>query len=165
MPASGREQIDSATTRDVAGVVAPPPVIYGLALTAGGLAHVLFPLSIASGGVPRALGVLMIGIAVPIAALAFRAMMRARTHFDPYKPSTVLLTGSIYSLSRNPMYLALNLLSAGVALVVNSVWMLAALAPALAILRYGVVAREERYLARKFGDRYLDYSATVRRWL
>jgi protein-S-isoprenylcysteine O-methyltransferase Ste14 len=33
------------------------------------------------------------------------------------------------------------------------------------VLRYGVIAREESYLERKFGSAYLDYKARVRRWL
>jgi protein-S-isoprenylcysteine O-methyltransferase Ste14 len=32
-------------------------------------------------------------------------------------------------------------------------------------VRYLVVARKERYLERKFGDRYLDYKRRVPRWL
>jgi protein-S-isoprenylcysteine O-methyltransferase Ste14 len=33
------------------------------------------------------------------------------------------------------------------------------------VIDRGVIAREERYLERKFGREYLDYKATVRRWI
>lgn len=33
------------------------------------------------------------------------------------------------------------------------------------IIRYGVIARDEAYLDRKFGDVYLAYKAGVGRWL
>jgi protein-S-isoprenylcysteine O-methyltransferase Ste14 len=39
------------------------------------------------------------------------------------------------------------------------------LIPFYLVLRYGVVAREEAYLERKFGDVYSDYKSRVRRWL
>jgi protein-S-isoprenylcysteine O-methyltransferase Ste14 len=63
------------------------------------------------------------------------------------------------------MYLAATLLYAGVALSLSLVWTLAALIPCLVVLHYGVILREERYLEGKFGQRYLDYRARVRRWL
>jgi protein-S-isoprenylcysteine O-methyltransferase Ste14 len=37
--------------------------------------------------------------------------------------------------------------------------------PLALVIRYGVVAREEAYLARKFGDAYRAYQSRVRRWL
>jgi protein-S-isoprenylcysteine O-methyltransferase Ste14 len=37
--------------------------------------------------------------------------------------------------------------------------------PLAITLRLGVVAREEAYLERRFGDAYRDYKASVRRWL
>jgi protein-S-isoprenylcysteine O-methyltransferase Ste14 len=39
------------------------------------------------------------------------------------------------------------------------------LAPFALVIRYGVVAREEAYLERKFGDVYRGYRSRVRRWL
>lgn len=37
--------------------------------------------------------------------------------------------------------------------------------PLLATLRWGVIARQEAYLERKFGDEYRAYRARVRRWV
>jgi protein-S-isoprenylcysteine O-methyltransferase Ste14 len=54
---------------------------------------------------------------------------------------------------------------AGLAIGFNSLWILGMLLPFYLVLRYGVVAREEAYLERKFGDAYLDYKSRVRRWL
>ena len=39
------------------------------------------------------------------------------------------------------------------------------LAPTLWILRREVIEKEEAYLERKFGDAYLAYKSSVRRWL
>lgn len=89
----------------------------------------------------------------------------ARTSFDVRKPTTVLITDGPFRFSRNPGYLALSLLYAGIAVIADSLWVLALLAPALFVMHYGVIAREELYLERKFGSQYLEYKARVRRWL
>ena len=57
------------------------------------------------------------------------------------------------------------LLYAGIGLVARSAWVLILTLPLAITLRYGVVAREEAYLERRFGDAYRYYKARVRRWL
>ena len=66
---------------------------------------------------------------------------------------------------RNPIYVGAHLGTVGVAVALNSLWILATLVPFYLIIRYGVVAREEAYLERTFGQAYLDYRARVRRWI
>ena len=51
------------------------------------------------------------------------------------------------------------------AIAFDSLWPLLTLVPFALVIRYGVVAREEAYLERKFGDVYRRYRARVRRWL
>ena len=46
-----------------------------------------------------------------------------------------------------------------------SLWLLVTLVIFAPVIRYGVVAREEAYLERKFGDVYRAYRSRVRRWL
>lgn len=53
----------------------------------------------------------------------------------------------------------------GLAVGLDSLWLLATLVPFVLVIRYGVVAREEAYLEGKFGDAYRDYTSRVRRWL
>jgi protein-S-isoprenylcysteine O-methyltransferase Ste14 len=53
----------------------------------------------------------------------------------------------------------------GLAIAFDSLWPLVALMPFALVIRYGVVAREEAYLERKFGDVYRRYRSRVRRWL
>jgi protein-S-isoprenylcysteine O-methyltransferase Ste14 len=53
----------------------------------------------------------------------------------------------------------------GLAIAFDSLWLLVALMPFALVIRYGVVAREEAYLERKFGDVYCRYRWRVRRWL
>jgi protein-S-isoprenylcysteine O-methyltransferase Ste14 len=67
--------------------------------------------------------------------------------------------------SRNPIYVGLFLLYTGIAIAAASPWMLLSIVPLAIAMRYGVVAREERYLEQRFGDAYRDYKTRVRRWL
>ncbi|WP_260682676.1 methyltransferase family protein [Rhizobium laguerreae] len=53
----------------------------------------------------------------------------------------------------------------GLAIAFDSLWLIFLLVPFYLVIRYGVVAREEAYLERKFGDVYLAYKARIRRWL
>ena len=94
-----------------------------------------------------------------------RAFGRARTPLDPYTPSKAIVTDGPYRLTRNPGYLGMALTYAGIAIVSNAPWALAPLPVAIAIIDRGVIAREERYLERKFGTRYTDYKRRVRRWI
>jgi protein-S-isoprenylcysteine O-methyltransferase Ste14 len=96
------------------------------------------------------------------AGLAFRAR---GTRPEPWKPSTAVVDGGPYRFSRNPMYLAFALVHVGIGTAAGSLWIGATVVPALVVMRFGVIAREERYLEAKFGDTYLRYRQTVRRWL
>jgi protein-S-isoprenylcysteine O-methyltransferase Ste14 len=59
----------------------------------------------------------------------------------------------------------LNSTANGWAKPISRLWLLALLVPFYLVIRYGVVAREEAYLERKFGGVYLAYKSRVRRWL
>jgi protein-S-isoprenylcysteine O-methyltransferase Ste14 len=102
------------------------------------------------------------GIATGI--VGFLQFRRAGTDVRPDQPTTALVTDGIYRYSRNPLYIAQALIYAGIALAADSLWALALLVPTLIVIRYGVIAREEAYLERKFSDDYRRYKTAVRRW-
>ena len=96
---------------------------------------------------------------------SIRLFRRAGTSFIPIKPTTALVWSGPYQFTRNPMYLAMACLYLGLALWFDLFWPLILLPGVLAGVQYGVIAREEQYLERKFGDDYRQYKARVRRWL
>jgi protein-S-isoprenylcysteine O-methyltransferase Ste14 len=53
----------------------------------------------------------------------------------------------------------------GIALCSQALWVLVPLPVVLVIIDHAVIAREERYLERKFGQEYVDYKRRVRRWV
>ncbi len=150
--------------KDTAGVIAPPPVIYLAFLLAGFGADRLWPVAVLPQG-PRYAAAAVIALSLALAISAFGQFRRHKTSFKPHEPSTALITAGPYRYSRNPMYLALALVYAGIGIAADGPWTLALLVPLMVVMHYGVIIREERYLERKFADAYRRYKATTRRWL
>lgn len=150
---------------DTAQVLVLPPLVYGGAFVIGLLLHLVFPLHILPTTLARGIGVVCVLVSLPLALATLRALSHAHTPVDPMKPTTALVTEGPFRYSRNPIYVVLTLLYLGVAFLVNAWWILVLVVPALVVIRYGVIAREEAYLTRKFGDAYRQYTAQVRRWL
>ena len=154
--------------RDTAGVIAPPPllalgvVIFGLLLDRILPAYVLSLLL--SLTVRIAIAFVLMGAGGALGLTAVIGFHRAGTHVEPWKPSTALVCGGVYTRLRNPMYVGLTLILAGLAILLASDWMLVMTILFMPVIHFGVVKREERYLAAKFGDPYLRYLATVPRY-
>jgi protein-S-isoprenylcysteine O-methyltransferase Ste14 len=155
----------TASDRDRPQVVALPPLVYVGFLVLGFLADLIWPTSIAPLSIRLVLGGLLFAAGLALGAWALARFARAGTPVEVYRPATALVTEGPYRLSRNPIYLGMTLGYAGLAVMGNSLWALVLLIPTLAVIRYGVIAREEEYLERKFGEAYRRYRSAVRRWL
>ena len=153
-----------ADGRDNPGVIAPPPLIYLTALLLGFALEYFWPGAALDRGIGQLLGILLGCAGLAFALPALLGFRRAGTSPEPWHPSTALVTSGLYRYTRNPMYVGLTLIYLGVTAAFGGVWMAAMLVPALLVMRYGVIAREERYLESKFGNAYLDYLGSVRRW-
>jgi protein-S-isoprenylcysteine O-methyltransferase Ste14 len=146
-------------------VIAPPPLIYAGPLAVGLLLSRVFPVKFLPRVAALSLGSLCIGIASMLIRSAIGEMRRANTSANPTRSVTALVTEGPFRYTRNPLYMSLTLLYAGIALIANAAWALLLLPVVLLIINRGVIDREERYLERKFGEQYLHYKARVRRWL
>jgi protein-S-isoprenylcysteine O-methyltransferase Ste14 len=152
---------------DVAGVIALPPLIFLRFLAAATVLEAFVPLPILAahalarylaGAALAAGGFVMIGMGT-------RRFVAAGTNIPPYLPTTVLVVDGIYGRTRNPLYLGTTLVYLGLSVAAGSLWAIVLVVPLLWVINVGVVAREERYLERKFGDAYRAYKARVRRWV
>ena len=157
-------------SRDIPGVIAPPPIIALATCLLGLVLDWILPSffilrGILGFGTRLIVGAVLIASGATIAGLAIRSFLRAGTNVDPWKPAVSLVTTGIFAYTRNPMYLALILILAGLAIALASDWMVVLLVPAALILHFGVVKREERYLAAKFGESYRDYMSKVSRYV
>ena len=153
------------------GVIARPPLLFLAALVLGfGLDHLVrLPFPVPRSGwvhwfsAANAACLILAGIAVFAAGV--RNFWHAATPVPGTKPTRALVTIGIHKWSRNPIYVGMFVIYAGIGLVVRSPWILILAVPLAMTIHYGVVMREEAYLERRFGDAYRDYKARVGRWL
>ena len=152
---------------DNANVIAPPPLVYLPPVVAGLVAEFLWtPLQFfPERWIGHAAGWPIIVAGILLSAWSIRTMFRAGQDPDPYGPSTAIVDTGPFARSRNPIYVSFSVVYVGIAFVANTVWLIIFMPVGIALLHYGVIVREERYLERTLGDEYLQYKARVRRWL
>lgn len=151
--------------KDNPNVIAPPPLIFLSGLILGGIVSRFYPFPIFSRGDAIILGSCLIAAGLAIIVLIWRQMNSAKTHIEPWKPTTKILDSAFYGYSRNPTYVAMAVIYFGASVLFNSIWFLPFLPFVLLIIYFGVILREEKYLESKFGEDYLSYKKRVRRWI
>jgi protein-S-isoprenylcysteine O-methyltransferase Ste14 len=161
---AGQQVADTGT----AGVIARPPLLFLAALLLGLAADRLLPLPFAIADADLvhwiiAGSLILIGLALAVAGI--RNFSRAATPVPTNQPVRALVTTGVHGWTRNPIYLGMFLVYGGIGLAARSPWILILTLPLAIAIRYGVVAREEAYLERRFGAAYRDYKARVRRWV
>ena len=142
-----------------------PPVSVGVPLLIGlGLSSVTGD-DLDAGPASVTAGLILVAAFVVWNGWALVLMARHRTALLPGGATTTILDRGPFGLTRNPLYVGLLVLSAGLALLLGSTWALAMLPAEWALLHWGAVLPEERYLTEKFGAVYEDYRSLVRRWV
>jgi protein-S-isoprenylcysteine O-methyltransferase Ste14 len=143
----------------------PPPLIYVVPLVVSlGLRKWLPGIPIAQSA-RRIVSVLLIAGGGALIAWFARSMQQAQTPINPTKPVKTLVTEGPFEFSRNPGYLGMATVYAGLALMLNSLSAILALPVALLVMTRGVIEPEEVYLDKRFGEDYRSYRTRVRRWL
>src|SRR4029453_18232039 len=142
-----------------------PPLVYLTSLIVGGLLQLAAPLSFVPRALAVPLGVSLVLVAIALFWFSVAKFRAAGTPVPGHKPSTAIVRTGPYRFSRNPIYLAFSLFQLGIAIWANSLWLLGPLVATVALIHFIVIRREEQYLERRFGAEYLDYKASVRRWL
>jgi len=153
-------------TADNADVVMHPPIAWALAFVIGLCLNYLYPLPFVPAAVPHVwVGIVVFAAGFALGIWGMLTIRGAGTRVETNKPTTMIVTHGPYRFSRNPIYLGMFLGLIGLAIGCDSLWILLALVLFYLMIRYGVVAREEAYLTRKFGADYLGFKTRVRRWL
>lgn len=115
--------------------------------------------------VGRILGGCLILSGLTLSGAVVYHFRRAGTPVTPRRETCRLVIEGPYRLSRNPDYLGQALIVCGLGFLFGVAWVLLALVPALLLVCYGVIEREERYLERRYGEEYRQFCGRVRRWL
>jgi protein-S-isoprenylcysteine O-methyltransferase Ste14 len=145
----------------------PPPIWYLAAFVIAWLLQRRIPLDMAHerSSVRDLIAGVLVGVGVAVATNAVVLMRRAKTTVIPSGQPTALVTGGVYRLSRNPMYVALTLVYLGAALTMNAWWFFLVIPIPLLVVSLVFIPFEERALAARFGRDYAEYGQHVRRWL
>ncbi|HZC06552.1 MAG TPA: isoprenylcysteine carboxylmethyltransferase family protein [Ktedonobacterales bacterium] len=150
---------------DSPGVKVPPPIIFALTLLATWGAQAALDLPRLPSTVALWVGIPVLIAGLSVAGLSIVTMLRGRGTLNTNAASHALVTSGIYRVTRNPMYLSLALQYTGAAIALDAPWALILLPLLLVYTQRMVIAREEAFLVNAFGQEYLTYKASVRRWL
>jgi protein-S-isoprenylcysteine O-methyltransferase Ste14 len=150
---------------ETSGIRVPPPLYYLAAFLVGVALESIFPTSWPPLGVRLAAALVAAAAWLALDGAAMVRFRRAGTSMVPTKPTTALVTSGPYRFTRNPMYLGMAFLYLAFAFAFGVIWALAFLPAVVLIVDRFLIAREEAYLERKFGQAYRDYKAQVRRWV
>jgi len=142
-----------------------PPILLGGTMLLGFVLDWLHPVPLLPPTAARLIGGTLFVCGGALAYSAQRVLRRAGTNISPNQPTLALVIDGPYRRTRNPLYLAGMCVCVGVACFVNGVAPFLLLVPLVALLDWGIVQREERYLSAKFGEAYRVYQKQVRRWL
>ncbi len=145
----------------------PPPVIALIAVITLFIVHWMLPfLSIRIPG-QSILGGLLILAGIAVAVVAVRGFFQAETTIRPDEvdKASTLVTSGLYRFTRNPMYLGLALLIAGIGLGLGTMFVPIVLAVFVWVITTKQIIPEERALENIFGQDYVSYKNDVRRWI
>ncbi|HEY7727578.1 MAG TPA: EamA family transporter [Candidatus Eisenbacteria bacterium] len=158
------EAADEKERPRYARILVPPPLLFLGALGLGLTLSRSWPRGFLAPALGRPLAVAVALAAAALGLAGLRAFRRAGTPFLPYRETLAIVTDGPFRFTRNPLYFSAILALAGVALWWDSLWLLALLPLVAVALQRLVIGPEERYLEARFGARYRDYRARVRRW-
>ena len=150
---------------DAPGVLAPPPLITLGLIAAGLILDSFWAIPLPPLPLDPLPGIIILLSGFALSAWSVLEFLHHRTNPDPYHPTTTLIKSGPFRFSRNPIYVAFSLMHLGIGVWAGKLWVVATPLPAAAVFRYGVIGPEERYLERKFGETYLAYKPSVRRWI
>ena len=150
---------------DSAHILAAPPFFFIIPLFVGAIVEYFVPTSLLPTLLSIIVGLLFSWASLPFIILSLRSFYKVKTAFDTRRTTTTLVTTGIYKISRNPAYLSLVFFHIGLSFIINSIWILILILPAIYSVQKFCIEREEKYLEGKFDSQYLDYKKQVRSWM
>lgn len=150
------------SSSDAAAVRFPPPLIFLGFLLLGFLVDRV--LDLPPLPLPWWIGAIVALAGAALEVVAFGLLRRAGEDPKPWVTTHQVVDTGIYAWTRNPMYLGMAIIQFGLALAFGTVMGALFTFVACGVVGATVIAREEAYLAAKFGTGYRAYAARVGRW-
>ncbi len=152
---------------DGAAVRFPPPFVPLIAIALGLLLHYFvrplpFPLE---GPVRYGLALLLLVAGIALIARALGRFRSTGQNPEPWASTPEIISTGVYRYTRNPMYVSLGLLQAGIGVALANGWLVLFVPAMWAGIYFVAIRHEEAYLEQKFGSVYSDYKKSVRRWI
>ncbi|MFQ6678621.1 MAG: methyltransferase family protein [Fidelibacterota bacterium] len=148
-----------------AAVKFPPPLIFLFWIIAGYGVQQVWPMEIENNSFSHLVGWSLVIVGIITILTIRRAFTRAGTSIEPWDSTSKIITTGFYAYSRNPIYISFCIVSLGIGVLLNSVWVIISFMPSLSIIYFMAIKKEEAYLEAKFGAEYIEYKNKVRRWL
>jgi protein-S-isoprenylcysteine O-methyltransferase Ste14 len=142
-----------------------PPVYLLLTLVSMTLLHTYFPIAQVVARPYSYAGAVLMVIGIAMAGYSAFSFNRAGTPVVPFEPSTVLVTGGFYRITRNPMYLGMVVLLLGFATWLGTLAAFLPIPVFVLIIQEWFIKGEERFLEEIFGEQYVVFKKRVRRWI
>ncbi len=145
-----------------------PPILYGAAIISGVVLGWYYKLPWINGIISDLgfmLGLILIATAIFIDVRTYLELRKHKTTIMPNQAATRLVTSGPFSVSRNPIYLSNTMLTFGIGLAMENVWLFVTGLLAAFATNYLAILREEKHLGLKFGNEWRKYAKKVRRWI
>ena len=155
----------SGQQTDRAAVAFHPPLLLLLLIVGGVIGSWIWPASFLPDSLALGIGLPIVIIALAVFAWAVTTMTRGGASVPTHTPTDAIVGHGPFRFSRNPIYLSMTLLLIGIGFWANSGWFFGFAVVAIVLLSRGVITPEEIYLEEKFGEAYLEYKNSVRRWI
>lgn len=163
-----QNQQSKVSASDNPGVRFPAPMIFLSSIFIGVGIDQLIHVPLLFNNIAHGLGITLVILSFIILGFTLREFRKAKTPFRSDRsapPVTALIISGPFRWSRNPGYVSITILQAGIGVWTNNIWIIALLVPVVILTTYYVIAQEEQYLTIKFGSAYQKYREVVGRWL
>ena len=142
-----------------------PPVYFLLTVLLIAALHWFLPIAKMIDAPLSYIGLLIIAIGFIVVVVPAWAFDTHATTIRPFEESDALVTDGFFRITRNPMYLGMVIILVGVAVLLGTLATFIPIPFFVVLIRQRFILEEEAILAEKFGEKYLEYKSSVRRWM
>jgi Putative protein-S-isoprenylcysteine methyltransferase len=142
----------------------PPPILALLLLLVSGILTAILPAPVRIPAA-RLIGIVFLLIGFITSFSGFSAFRKAGTSVRPGDEPSKLVVSGPFRVTRNPMYLGIELVLIGAFFLSKSLFFLIPPIVFFLLMHSLQIPFEEKLMAEHFGETYREYRRRVRRWL